>query len=50
MAYFVRKYKRTDKWAIGYFGPEGHVYLDPRFNTREEAELHVTTVLGGKVI
>ena len=49
--YGVRKYKRTEKWAIYYLCPHsGHVYLDPRFDSKEEAELHVVSVLGGRVI
>lgn len=45
VSYYCRPYRDTGKWAIYYFGPEGHVYLDPRFDTEEQAKMYIESTL-----
>lgn len=48
MHYGIRLYKNTNKWSIYYLCPHsGHVYLDVRFDTENEAKEYVKTVLKG---
>ena len=44
--YGVIQYKKTDKFAIYYLCPHsGHVYLDPRFDTMDQAINYINNIL-----